>query len=301
MSPDSHETLASLPFPETQHRFPSSDGVEVAAYDWGGNGPPLVLAHATGLHAHVWIPLVLRLRTAFHCYGVDLRAQGETGRGEPPSLSWDRIGDDFAAALVGLGLAGRGDVFGIGHSMGGFAVLDAEMRRPGTFAHLFGFEPVVFPRLDEMPEQFRKGDNTLADAARKRREVFPMRTAAYDNYRGKMPLMAIDDDVLRAYVHWGFDDLDDGTVRLKCRAESEADLFSQSYTDALYRLDEVTCPVLLGLSEFTNDGFRVAVPMQADRLPNATLRHFPDRSHFGPLERTSEMADIVTSTFLRMD
>ena len=298
---ESAEPLASLPFPEQQHRFASSDGVAVAVYDWGGDGPPLMLAHATGLHAHVWIPLVTRLRAQFHCYGVDLRAQGETGVGEPPSFVWDRIGNDFEAAIVGLGLAGRGDVFGIGHSMGGFAVLDAEMRRPGTFAHLFGFEPVVFPRLDEMAEQFRMGDNMMANAARRRREVFPSRSAAYDNYRGKMPFMAIDDDALRAYVHWGFDDLDDGTVRLKCRAESEAELFSQSFTDALYRLDEVACPVLLGISEFTNDGFRTAVPMQVERLPKGTLRNFPNRSHFGPLERTSEFADIVTTTFLRMD
>ncbi len=35
-----------------------SGGLRLAAYGFGGAGPPLVLAHATGFHAHVWLPLL---------------------------------------------------------------------------------------------------------------------------------------------------------------------------------------------------------------------------------------------------
>ena len=52
-------------------RFPSTDGVEVAAYDLGGKGPPLLLAHATGFHAHVFVPLAGRLAGRFHCFAFD--------------------------------------------------------------------------------------------------------------------------------------------------------------------------------------------------------------------------------------
>ncbi|MBV8692532.1 MAG: alpha/beta hydrolase, partial [Actinobacteria bacterium] len=33
--------------------FPSTDGVQVAAYELGGSGPPLLLSHATGFHGHI--------------------------------------------------------------------------------------------------------------------------------------------------------------------------------------------------------------------------------------------------------
>ena len=107
----------------------------------------------------------------------------------------------------------------------------------------------------------------------------------------------IDDEALRAYVAWGFDDLDDGTVRLKCRAANEAALFSNSFTDTLDHLHEIDCPVTLGLAEFTNEGFQMAVPLQAGQLRHGTLLRFPGRTHFGVLERTDEMADVIRTAF----
>ena len=296
--PDFPDTpLATLPFDEVMRRFESTGGVQVATYDWGGDGPPLVFAHATGLHAHVWVPLAQRLRTTFRCYAVDLRAQGETGAGNPPAFDWENGALDFVAALDGLGLSGRGDVHGVGHSLGGYSIYQGELRRPGTFRHLFGFEPVTFPASEGGQSAMAEGDNLMANLARKRREVFPSRTAAYNNYRSKLPFSTIDDDALRSYVQWGFDDLDDGTVRLKCRGEHEAAIFSNSFTDTLERLPQIGCKVTLGLAEFTNPGFLMAVPLQAEQLRHGTLRHFPDRTHFGILERIDEMATVIRDAF----
>ena len=70
--------LIELPFDEINDSFTTDDGVIIQTYDWGGEGPPLLLAHATGLHAHVWLPLVQRLRSSFHCYAIDARAQGDS-------------------------------------------------------------------------------------------------------------------------------------------------------------------------------------------------------------------------------
>ena len=56
------------------------DGVAVAYYDFGGNGPPLLLAHATGFCGPVLAPLAARLRARFHCVALDLRAHGASDR-----------------------------------------------------------------------------------------------------------------------------------------------------------------------------------------------------------------------------
>jgi pimeloyl-ACP methyl ester carboxylesterase len=288
-------SLYELPFPETVRLFQSSGGVTVPTYDWGGDGPPLIFSHATGLHARAYAPLAQRLRSHFHCYGVDVRGQGGAGTPTNGSFHWDGIADDFTAALDGLKLSGRGDVYGIGHSQGGYSILQGAILRPRTFAGLFGFEPVVF----DIPQGtvFRDQDNVMAQRARKRREVFESRESAYENYKAKPPFSLINDDALRAYVRWGFDDLDDGTVRLKCRAAVEAELFSGAQTKTIHHLHEIECRVTLGLSGNTSANFTITVPEQHSHLKHGTLMHFPTRTHFGLLEEIDEMANIIAEIF----
>lgn len=268
------------------------------AYDWGGDGPPMMFAHATGLHAHVWLPTMLELRDRYHCYGVDIRGQGDCVVPEGGSFAWEGVADDLVASLDLLGLIGRGDVHGVGHSQGGFAVTEAARRHPGTFAGLFVYEPVIFPvppgghgtSIEESP---------MVMMARKRRDVFPSLEAAVDNFRGKGPFARIDEDVLRCYVHWGFEALADGTVRLKCRPQNEAALFANSATDLFDNLHLVTCPVTAALGEFTQDNFKASVPMVADLLPHGTLVNLPGRTHFGIFEGVPEMAELVHQSFVR--
>jgi pimeloyl-ACP methyl ester carboxylesterase len=323
--------LIALPFEEINDSFTTDDGVIVQTYDWGGDGPPLLLAHATGLHAHVWLPLVQRLRSSFHCYAIDARAQGDTtapdgsqalvdqntlaqerakvalAQGSTPvspplpnrasGFAWANITQEYTKAMDIWGLSGRGDVFGFGHSQGGFALLSAALERPGSFAHVFGFEPVIFLA----PENAVVGnpmDNHMANIARKRREVFASKQEAYENYRTKLPFKMADDDVTRSYVHWGFEDLPDGTVRLKCRAAWEGELFSLSMSDLYHRLPGVDCQVTLGLGEFTTEAFTESIPRQHAQMPNSSIMHFPGRSHFGPLEHTDEMAAVIRKSFL---
>jgi pimeloyl-ACP methyl ester carboxylesterase len=326
--------LIQLPFEEVKDSFVTEDGVTIQTYDWGGDGPPLLLAHATGLHAHIWLPLVQRLRTSFHCYAIDARAQGdstapqgaqalveqnvafqkttaspngnslsepsESRETNPTGVSgfaWSNITKEYATAMDIWGLSGRGDVFGFGHSQGGYALLSAALARKGSFAHIFGFEPVIFLA----PENALVGnpmDNFMATIARKRREVFASKQEAYENYRTKPPFNMADDDVTRSYVHWGFDDLEDGTVRLKCRAAWEGELFSLSMSDLYHRLPEIDCPVTLGLGEFTSPAFTESVPRQHAQMSNSTIMNFPGRSHFGPLENSDQMAVVIRNTFL---
>jgi pimeloyl-ACP methyl ester carboxylesterase len=334
--------LIELPFNEVNDSFVTDDGVTIQTYDWGGDGPPLLLAHATGLHAHVWLPLVQRLRSSFHCYAIDARAQGDSSAPNgaqtlvdenvafqlaaaqsaatqngatqnvagnpsepvaaktPTSVSgfaWDNITNEYAKAMDIWGLSGRGDVYGFGHSQGGFALLSAALARPGSFAHVFGFEPVIFLA----PENAVVGnpmDNFMATIARKRREVFASKQEAYENYRTEPPFKRADDDVTRSYVHWGFDDLEDGSVRLKCRAAWEGELFSLSMSSLYHRLPEIDCQVTLGIGEFTSPAFEESVPMQHAKIPGSTLMQFPGRSHFGPLENSDEMAAVIRKSFL---
>ncbi len=288
--------LYELAFAEKVAYFPSTGDLQIPTYDWGGDGPPLVVAHATGLHAHAYLPLVAHLRSQFHCYGIDVRGQGDAGIPSDGNFTWDGVTQDFVRALDGLGLSGRGDVYGVGHSQGGYSVIQAALSRPGTFAGLFGFEPVIFA----LPEgvKFVPEDTIMIKQALKRRQVFGSREEAYLSYKSKPPFMLIDDDALRAYIAWGFDDLPDGTVRIKCTAASEAALFTNAQTKTIHHLHEVDCRVVLGLSGYAQQTFLDSVPEQHARLRNSELMHFPGRTHFGILEGIGEMAGVISTALL---
>lgn len=273
---------------ETVTWVASTDGVTVPVFDFGGDGPPLVICHATGLHSHVYMPLIARLRSSFHCVAIDVRAQGDAGVPENGRFSWDGVTEDVTSALDALGWSGRGDVRGVGHSQGGYAVISAAAERPGTFSGIFGFEPVIFPFRSSL-----EGDNMMATAARKRRSWFASAEAAYENFRSKPPFAPVDDDCLRAYIDWGFVDAPEGGVTLRGTRENEAELFEHSNTPFFDRLSTFDVPTVFAVAEMTNDGFRTFVPQQAELAVRGRLMTFPGRTHFGLLERVDEMAEVI--------
>src|SRR5947208_10834682 len=151
-------------------RLPSTDGVEVAVVELaGGSGsPPLLFAHATGFCARVFSPVAFDLAGDFHCWGLDLRGHGSTVLPEPPGTDhiWTGFADDVLAAVDGVDLERP---VGVGHSSGGAALLMAEATRPGTFAALWCYEPIVWPE----PGRARNRAVRLAAGAARRRDRFP--------------------------------------------------------------------------------------------------------------------------------
>jgi pimeloyl-ACP methyl ester carboxylesterase len=267
--------------------------VQLASYDFGGDGPPILFIHATGLHAHVWLPVIARLRDRFRCYGIDQRAHGDSGLPPDGDFSWAGLGPDTLEALDRLQLT---DAFGVGHSSGGAALFLAEERAPGTFKAIWAFEPIV-PPVDH-PVPATSADNSMSAAARRRREVFPDRQAAFDNYASKPPFSIVDPDALRAYVDFGFDDLDDGTIRLKCRGDNEARFYEGAGGHAAFGdLALVRCPVTL-VRGALGAGFPAAfVEPIAERLPDARIEPMDHLGHFGPMQDPDAIAESIVKAF----
>ena len=109
-------------------RVRSSDGVHLKVHDLGGDGPPLLFAHATGFHGRVWEPLASHL-PQFSKWSLDMRAHGDSTVPADRPLEWEGFADDVLAVIDALGLESP---YGVGHSKGGAAMLRAEQRRPGT-------------------------------------------------------------------------------------------------------------------------------------------------------------------------
>ena len=267
----------------------STDGVAVAAHDLGGDGPPALLGHAVGFCGPVFAPLAARLATRFHCWALDFRGHGDSETPIEVDFAWTGLADDVLAAVDGLGLEGA---FGVGHSAGAAALLDAEARWPGAFSSLWCFEPILWPAPPPLRPRI-----ALIEGALRRREVFPSRSAAYAYFAAKPPLDALHPDTLAAYVECGFADDDqvgNGAVRLKCRRDTEAAMYRQGLAhDGFSRLGEVGCAVVVALGTDSPAIGADVARAQVAALPGGRLEVFEGLGHFGPLEDPEAVAAAI--------
>ncbi len=255
---------------------PSTDDVDVALHDLGGEGPVLVFVHATGFHGHCYLPVAEVLADRYHSYAVDLRGHGDSRIPDGLSMVWRGMGEDLAAAVRALD---AGTVYGVGHSMGGASIVLAALDDPSLFRAAWLFEPIVPPTVMQPPS----GENSLVESARRRREVFDSFDAVFERYSSRPPFNAVDPAALRAYVDYGFEPLDDGTVRLKCRGATEARVFENSMNGAYERLGSLQLPTAVAQSG--DGGFPAQLaPGAAARMPHGTLLTFGDLTHFGPFQ-----------------
>ncbi|MEM9517040.1 MAG: alpha/beta hydrolase [Actinomycetota bacterium] len=269
-------------------RVPSSDGVRVAVHDFGGSGTPLLLSHATGFHAYCYLPVADGLGDRFAVYGLDYRGHGDTARPDDWAVDWDRYGDDAVAAARAI--APDGGLIGVGHSMGGAALLMAADREPDLFDMIVAFEPIVFP--PPTPESSQP-PSVLVDGARRRRSSFDSFDAAIANYSGKPPMAAFTPDVVRMYVAHGFRPSPEG-VRLKCDPEHEARTFETGGTHQTWaRLPHIDVPVVVVSGARDGSGPPDVAPGIAEQLPNATFLDHPEWNHFGPFTHPQAFADLV--------
>ena len=270
----------------------SSDGVELFVHELGGCGPPVIFMHATGFHGAVWGAVAGHLRAEYRCLAIDERGHGRSGLPPNGSLDWSGFANDALAAVDSLDTQLP---YGVGHSSGATALLMAEQARPGTFGALYCFEPIIVLAETALGRDRR---NWLAEVARQRRDTFGSRQEAYERYLSKPPLSSVDPGILRAYVKHGFEDLDDGRVRLRCRPGIEALAYEMaSANDCFSRLATVECPVAL-VSGTASEAWRpTAMEAVATRLGAARTAQLPGLGHLGPMEDPTAVARSIATFF----
>jgi len=276
------------------------DGLGIATYDFGGDGPDLLLVHATGFCAGVLAPLARHLAGDYHCWGLDLRAHGRSESPDNGDFAWSGFAVDVLTAIDHLGLDRP---LGFGHSCGGASLLLAEESRPDAFRAMYCFEPVVFsgPPVGTPV-------NHLSDGARRRRDSFPSAIDAFLNFSSKPPFGDLDPDALQAYVDCGFELVPDEeggdgeTIRLLCRREDEAEVYAHGTShDAFAHLNEIGCHVWLACGEQT-DALGVSfLNEDAEQLRSSTVEVLPGIGHFGPLQRPDQVATSITGAFRLLD
>ena len=269
----------------TAVRVDGYEGVRINVWDYGGEGPALMLAHCTGTHGRIWDPLVPALLARFHVYAYDTRGHGDSDKPrDPKSYRWDHSGMDLLAVIDALGL-GAG-VLAAGHSAGAAHICYAEMRRPGTFSRAVLLDPIIGPA-----ETFR-GPNPMAEKSRRRRNEFDNHDVAVRRFASKPPMNAWAPEALEAYVRFGTVEQADGRIRLKCPGEIEAAVYEGGGTSDVYEhLGELKLHVTLVVAE--NSHVRTLAELQRERFSSVDFKLIGDCSHFIPQEKPDEIAALI--------
>jgi pimeloyl-ACP methyl ester carboxylesterase len=231
------------------------DGLRIAVLDWGGEGPPLLLAHPNGFCAGVFDPLARRLIDDYRPVGVDLRGHGASDA--PASRDACGYGHDAGDLLAALEALGLDEVLALGESLGGAAVILLDHLAPGVVRRAMLCEAIAFAGPARDGRSLEDQGSPLADGARRRRVVWPDRDAVVASYGSRPPLSVLEPDALAAYARYGFRDRPDGQVELACRPEVEAWNFDAGGAPdggalAFAHLPEMHAPVTIVCGEATD-------------------------------------------------
>ncbi len=278
---------------EPKDGFVEANGVRLHYVEWGGEGPPAVLLHATGFLARLWEPIATELSTRFHVYACDARGHGDSDKpvlskveGPAEGYDWEGLAADLMGFLDALGLLG---VPIVGHSSGAAGAIRLAAKRPEYVAAAVLIEPTVFPPLPVEGDAERK--EQLASAAAKRRMVWDSREELIGAYRERRAFAGWHKDVLRLYAEHGTFKREDGRIELKCPGEIEAELYRNSLSpDTWDLLPRVRCPTLVIRGENTEPLLARVAEGVARRIPGARLATIAGGSHFVPMEQPEAIA-----------
>jgi pimeloyl-ACP methyl ester carboxylesterase len=269
-----------------------ANGIRLSCQDWGGEGPPIVILHATGFLGRVYRPIALALRSTGHVYSYDQRGHGDSSRPADGDYSWASTAADLKAFIVAMKLEGAR---GLGHSAGATAIGSLAGAEPELISRAVLVEPVVFD--DEVSQS---AQDSLEERTRKRKRSFESAEAMFRNLERKPPFNTWRHDMLHDYCEFGTQPAPQGGVELKCPPEIEADFYSRAREfPGLALMLKSRSPLLLMFGEKSDaTGVKIADKIAA-QLVNGSVVVIPDASHFLPMEQPEMVARTAAKFFNR--
>ena len=281
---------------EPELRFIELNDVELAYWERGArqpDQPTLFFVHATGFHGRVF-DRVIDAFPELHTIAFEQRGHGRSEHS--PIRHWKTMCEDQAAFLRAKGLE---DVIGIGHSMGGHAMIDAA-HDGGAFARLLLLDPTV-----SSPESFADApppDFSQQHPAAKRNNHFESPEEMRDRLLPKGAYRLFEPRVLMDYCRFGLLPADGGGFVLACHPEMEASVYQTARTnpDVLDSVRALPIPVTImramepsGTKSVADFSISPTWPKLVDEFQNGREFYLPDCTHFIPMQMPDLVIDVL--------
>mgnify|MGYP000989379086 CR=1 FL=1 len=265
---------------------------EVQYLYYPGDGPTVILLHATGFLPWLWHPLARSLAGEYRVlapYFCDHRhAEPEEG------LEWMLLADDLCRFCEGLGVERP---LLAGHSMGATVMTLAEALHGPVARGMVLFEPIFLPgeiyQMDLTIDQ-----HPLASKSIKRRNHWEDASEARDYLRSRALFRNWDDEMLDLYIRYGMVPGETGGLNLLCHPRREAALFMGSQKrDPWPLLPGIACPVLVVEGELSDNRHFIDLKKAASLIPSGRYRLVEGAGHLIPMEKPGETAALLREFF----
>lgn len=275
---------------------------EVAYFEWNpelrDEAPPVVFAHATGFHARVWDQTLNHLNPRW-AIGLDQRGHGRSQKTK--IKNWKVFGDDLAEFVERLDLR---SIIGVGHSMGGHAMVEAAAFHADRFERLLLIDPVISapdqygPQSEALKKLAKEGHPTI-----RRRNHFESAQEMFERFRNRPPFSRFTPAALRDYCEHGLIPIRGGDgFQLACPPEVEASIYltARSNPGVFESAARVTAPVTILRAKLPNPDRDIMDFSSSPTWPDLVTLfsdgldvHWRDASHFIPMEKPDWTAQWV--------
>ena len=196
----------------------TSTASDLHTLDWGGDGAPIVILHATGFLGRIYRPLAERLRAIGHVYSYDQRGHGDSSAAPDGEYTWDATMRDLEGFITAMGWSA---VRAIGHSAGATAIGSLACERPDLIARAVLLEPVVFESAVAPELNWR---NPFIERTLKRRRIFDSVEAMFSNFENKPPYDTWRKEILHDYCEFGTRADEGRQARTQMRARGRGEI-----------------------------------------------------------------------------
>ncbi len=258
-----------------------------------GDGPCMILLHATGFLPWLWHPIARRLAPRWKViapYFCDHRVSDPHEGG----LDWLSVARDLVSFISSLGIT---DPAVVGHSMGATVAAIACGEQGLEARGLVLFEPIFLPE-DFYGARITVDQHPLASRSIRRRDSWGSEDELRAYLRSKPLFANWDGEMLDLYIEYGVKRLDAGGLVLACSPVREASLFMGGmHYDPWPVLSRVTCPVLLLEGETSENRAFIDLKKAASTFPNGSYRMIEGAGHLIPQEKPRESLAIIEEFF----
>lgn len=280
------------PLPEYKTIDIGDARLQYLLYD--GQGPTLIMMHATGFLPWLWHPIARDLNRRYRIICPYFCDHREADPEQEGGFNWVRLAEDLVMLCRTLDITSP---FMVGHSMGGALMIIAAGRFGLDAAKMILIEPILLPS-EFYSIQLRVEEHPLAGKSLKRRNYWENLSEARQYLKSKAFFRTWDEEMLDLYLEHGMIPSDNGGLELACHPRKEAALFmgSMGY-DPWPILPAVTCPALVLEGELTENKGVIDFKKIADTMPQGQYRLVPGTGHLIPMEKPQEITDIILSFF----
>lgn len=258
-----------------------------------GNGPPLLLLHATGFNPWLWHPIARKLNAAYRIFCPFLCDHRQAAP-EDGGVGWQLLAGDLVLFCEALEISRP---FMAGHSMGGAILTIAAGSLGVRPAGMVLIEPILLPEEIYGLEIGLK-DHPMARKAISRRNKWRDADEARRYLESRPLFQNWDGEMLALYIQYGMSPAEDGGLELACTPRKEAALFMGGMAHNPWPgIREVNCPVLVLEGAHTeNKGF-IDFRRAAGMFPQGRYQQVPDVGHLIPMEAPDQTAALIDSFF----